>query len=55
MKISFEPTKSFFQFDDKLWSYTDCLSRVMMERLGIVEAFVFDDHFRQFGSVIVVP
>lgn len=48
-------TKVFFEFSDKQWSFTDCTSRVIMERLGIRRAFAFDDHFRQFGTVTVVP
>jgi hypothetical protein len=31
------------------------IRRVVMERLGIQRAFAFDDHFRQFGNVSVVP
>jgi len=45
----------FQRYHDKGWSFTDCVSRVMMERLGIQQAFAFDDHFRQFGTVIVEP
>lgn len=45
----------FQQYQDKNWSFTDCISRVVMERLAIQTAFAFDDHFRQFGSVTVVP
>jgi len=45
----------FQKFSDKEWSFTDCTSRVVMERLGISRAFAFDDHFRQFGTVTVVP
>ena len=45
----------FQRYHDKGWSFTDCVSRVMMERLRIQTAFAFDDHFRQFGTVIVVP
>jgi predicted nucleic acid-binding protein len=48
-------TEFFFNYDDKNWSFTDCTSLVVMERLGIQTAFSFDDHFRQFGIVIVVP
>ena len=48
-------TDIFFQFADKNWSFTDCTSRVVMERLGIRRAFAFDDHFRQFGNVTVAP
>jgi hypothetical protein len=50
-----EAWKLFQQFHDKRWSFTDCASRVVMERLGIQRAFAFDDHFRQFGTVTVVP
>ena len=42
-------------YQDKGWSFTDCVSRVVMERLGIETAASFDDHFRQFGTVSVVP
>ncbi len=48
-------TDVFFDFADKDWSFTDCTSRVVMERLGIPRAFAFDEHFRQFGTVTVVP
>ena len=40
---------------DKGWSFTDCVSRVGMERREIAEAFAFDHHFRQFGDGIVRP
>ena len=45
----------FQQFRDKAWSFTDCTSKVVMERLGVAQAFSFDRHFRQFGSVDIVP
>jgi len=45
----------FRRFRDKGWSFTDCTSRVVMERLTIPVAFSFDEHFRQFGNVAVVP
>jgi predicted nucleic acid-binding protein len=48
-------TDVYFRFVDKGWSFTDCTSRVLMERLGIHTAFAFDEHFRQFGTVVVVP
>lgn len=48
-------TNVFFDFSDKEWSFTDCTSYVLMERIGITKAFSFDDHFRQFGTVTVVP
>ena len=45
----------FRKFTDKQWSFTDCTSYVVMRRLGIDTAFTFDEHFRQFGFVTVVP
>ncbi|NJL47736.1 MAG: type II toxin-antitoxin system VapC family toxin [Leptolyngbyaceae cyanobacterium SM2_5_2] len=45
----------FRQFSDKDWSFTDCTSKVVMESLHITQAFAFDRHFHQFGSVQVVP
>jgi uncharacterized protein len=45
----------FRSFQDKSWSFTDCVTRVVMERLHISQAFAFDDHFRQFGTIAVVP
>lgn len=45
----------FTRYADKEWSFTDCTSRVVMEKMGITEAFAFDHHFRQFGTVTLVP
>jgi uncharacterized protein len=45
----------FGRFRDKGWSFTDCTSRAIIQRLSISTAFAFDEHFRQFGSVQVVP
>jgi predicted nucleic acid-binding protein len=45
----------FTTFDDKTWSFTDCVSYAVMKRLGIVEAFALDDDFKQFGFVAVKP
>ena len=45
----------FRNYSDKEWSFTDCSSKVVMEKFGITQAFSFDYHFRQFGSVQVVP
>jgi predicted nucleic acid-binding protein len=36
---------------DKQWSFTDCISYVVMKQQGIDEAFAFDDDFRQMGFV----
>lgn len=43
------------QYKDKQWSFTDCVSFAVIERLAVKRTFSFDDHFRQFGSVEVVP
>jgi hypothetical protein len=45
----------FQRLSDKEWSFTDCVSYVIMGRLGIKKAFAFDHHFRQFGTVQVLP
>jgi predicted nucleic acid-binding protein len=45
----------FARYADKEWSFTDCTSKVIMEKLGITEAFAFDHHFRQFGTITLVP
>ncbi len=45
----------FERFRDKDWSFTDCTSYVVMQLLEIREAAAFDEHFRQFGFVGVLP
>jgi uncharacterized protein len=45
----------FEQFSDKDWSFTDCTSKFVIEKFQIKHAVAFDKHFRQFGSVIVLP
>lgn len=45
----------FRQYEDKEWSFTDCTSKVVIEKLALARAFSFDHHFRQFGTVTVVP
>lgn len=47
--------QTFEQFADKEWSFTDCSSKVVMGQLGLAQAFAFDQHFQQFGTVQVVP
>lgn len=47
--------QTFRGFSDKGWSFTDCTSKLIIEKLGLAEAFAFDQHFRQFGRVTVVP
>ena len=50
-----EARRVFSTYRDKGWSFTDCVSLAVMRRLGITVAATFDDHFRQFGTVEVVP
>lgn len=45
----------FQKFTDKDWSFTDCTSKIVMEKIGLRQAFAFDQHFRQFSSVTVLP
>lgn len=45
----------FQRFNDKAWSFTDCVSYAQMQRLGLQRAASLDHHFRQFGIVEVVP
>jgi predicted nucleic acid-binding protein len=40
------------RYGDKEWSFTDCSSLVLMLRLGLAEAFTFDEHFGQMGYVV---
>ncbi len=45
----------FRRYCDKGWSFTDCTSRAIMERLEITLAFAFDSHFEEFGTIVRVP
>jgi len=51
----FEAWKVYKSFSDKDWSFTDCTSKVVIEKFGITHAFSFDRHFKQFGNIVVVP
>jgi predicted nucleic acid-binding protein len=50
-----EAWRVFQAYQDKQWSFVDCVSYAVIQRLAIQKAFAFDEHFRQFGSVTVVP
>ena len=45
----------FKRYSDKEFSFTDCTSFVVMERLGLTHAFAFDEHFSQMGQFVRVP
>ncbi|MCY3021091.1 MAG: PIN domain-containing protein [Planctomycetota bacterium] len=47
--------QSYRTHRDKDWSFTDCVSLAVMKRLRIRKAFSFDEHFRQFAAITVVP
>jgi len=48
--ITQEAWQVFKQFNvDKQWSFTDCVSYVVMKQRSMTEAFVFDHHFQQMG------
>ncbi len=41
----------FERYDDKDFSFTDCVSFVIMREMGIKEAFAFDQHFDQMKFI----
>ncbi|MBW1707828.1 MAG: type II toxin-antitoxin system VapC family toxin [Deltaproteobacteria bacterium] len=40
-------------FQDKEWSFTDCISYVLMKNLSIGTGASFDNHFNQFGFITI--
>ena len=51
----YQAEQIFLAYEDKGWSFTDCTCKIVITRLGIPQAFTFDEHFTQFGSLSVVP
>ena len=46
----FEAAVAWFQrHADKMWSFTDCVSFVVMRELNVREAFTTDHHYTQAG------
>jgi len=45
----------FKDFTEHDFSFTDCTSFVLMERLHIPTAFTFDAHFKEYGRFQVKP
>ena len=50
-ELLYEGWRYFEKHADKSYSLTDCISFVLMTRLGIVEALSFDKHLVQAGFV----
>lgn len=44
----------FRHYNDKGFSFTDCTSFALMERLDMNTVFAFDDHFLQYGRFVLV-
>jgi predicted nucleic acid-binding protein len=47
--------KIFQSHRDRGWSFTDCTSFALMQRLHLSSAFAFDKHFSQMRGVRRVP
>lgn len=45
----------FRDYSDHLFSFVDCTSFAVMERLGITCAFAFDSHFDEYAGIIRMP
>jgi len=41
--------ETFKEYKDKLWSFTDCTSFAIMEKMNIKTVFTFDKHYKQAG------
>ena len=50
-KIEEKALDIFERYEDKDFSFTDCVSFVVMWEKGIKEAFAFDQHFNQMGFI----
>lgn len=48
-ELFYEAWRYFQKNKDKRYSLTDCVSFVLMKKLGITEALTFDRHFVQAG------
>jgi predicted nucleic acid-binding protein len=44
--------RTFTQYKDKEWSYTDCACLTVARQRGVAHAFSFDHHFVQMGLAV---
>jgi predicted nucleic acid-binding protein len=45
--------KIFEGYSDQDFSFVDCTSFVVSDRMGVKEAFGFDDHFKTMGFILI--
>ena len=45
--------KIFEGYSDQDFSFVDCTSFVVADRMGVKEAFGFDDHFKTMGFILI--
>lgn len=45
----------FRRYDDKAFSFTDCTSFALIQRLNVRVAFAFDRNFQEYGNFVVKP
>lgn len=53
-EIEEESWQLFKKYSDKQFSFTDCTSFVVMNRMNLKEAFTNDRHFQQMGFKILI-
>lgn len=47
--------KVFRDNPGRRWSFTDCTSKVIIEKFHIHRVLTFDHHFGEFGSISILP
>ncbi|OIO74457.1 MAG: hypothetical protein AUJ85_05580 [Elusimicrobia bacterium CG1_02_37_114] len=59
IRVSLDDEKNALEilhkYSDKKFSFTDCISFAIMEKMKIKSAFSFDEHFKQYGKFIIIP
>jgi len=46
--------QTFKRYSDKTFSFTDCTSFIIMQQLGITDAFTNDHNFEQMGFILLL-